>query len=153
MIEYFSEPRFLIILIMAVLLFITVLLPDKYDFFLSSLIMFSIGGIQLCDAFDIFSIKNAQSPVFDFAAIFILTYAARDLVYEGINGNKGLLKIFLFISGILLLLLTSLPILYDVNLISFDPDLNIFGNNIKSSFYLLSGFIMIIGSFLILDEY
>lgn len=78
--------------VVVVLVFATMVLTKKIHYFTSGLMLVSLGVLSVLSEFQIIGFNILKLPVFNYAAIFLITFAGKDLLKEGFKEKTSALK-------------------------------------------------------------
>jgi len=137
-------------LIVVILLFLSMLLTKKAHYAISGLTLISLGLFPLLYNNYIIPLDITRYPVINFAAYFLVIFASRDLFKEGMKEKQSLLKVPSIVFAGTLIILTTIPTLYNMQVISFNlPE---YAPMINQVIYIASGLFLLIGIFTLLKS-
>ena len=127
-------------------LVLLLLLPRRVQYIINGLILLFFGTLPLLShfglvPFDIYMVF----PVAHYILYYTVIIAGKELFKEGIREKGPILQITSIMLGATIIILTSLPVLYKYDAISFEPpQLDLIVDLI---IYIFAGFLLVIGVF------
>jgi len=138
------------IITLSVLIYLTlsIVINKKINYFLSGILIFLIGLLPFLSNSELINFNIGLYPIFNFAAYFIIVFAARDFLSEGFKEKWSFMKYPVLIMGLLLYILTTIPTLYAMNIISFE--IPVYPEMFNNVLYLICGLFLMISDFTVL---
>jgi len=126
---------------------ITVILPKKFKYIVDGLLLTIVGGLNYLFFQQIIFIDIYKYPVFKYLISTLIIVCGKELIQEG-SEEEGFLKTSSIILGLLLIIITIIPLLYSLNALTFMFNIP---PMILSALYVLSGLFVIVGGFIFTD--
>ncbi|MFT4303745.1 MAG: hypothetical protein ACMXYG_04210 [Candidatus Woesearchaeota archaeon] len=137
--------------VIAVLVFtMTLMLPKIWKYFANGLILLALGVIPFLHGLGLVNFNTYTIPIFQYLVLIIAIFAGRELIIEGFKGEEGAVGLVSIFAGIILIVITTVPALYNFGAITFTlpaiPDEIIYG------FYAFAGLMLALGAFTLKDD-
>jgi len=134
--------------VIVVLVFSTLMFPKKIHYLTSGLMLISLGALQILNNMGYIGLDITRFPVFNYAAIFLITFAGKDLLKEGFKEKQSALKYPSMILAVVIVALTYWPSLKNAGVVSFSLT---YPPIFDSILLIVSGVFLIIGVFTLLS--
>ena len=130
-----------------IVLFLLMILWKRGHYILGGLTLAAIGSLTFLFEFNVISFNVGDYPILHYAVYFFVAFAGKDLVKEGFKEKESALKWPSMIFGVVLILITTIPTLKKMNVISWAlPQSPL----VDAGIYLASGLFMLVGAFTLL---
>ena len=124
------------------------MLFHKFHYAFGGLILIAIGVLTILFELGITSLDANEFPIVRFAIYLLIAFAAKDLLVEGFKEKESSLKYPSIILAIILIIITTIPILNEYDFTSFViPE---YSPIIDGVLYTISGLFLFIGTFTLL---
>jgi len=129
-----------------IILIITLILPKKIRYITHSIFLLMFGLVPIFYKLGLLGVTFSDAPQLAYAVLFIIVIAGRTLIVEGIRIEGGI-KFFFMTVGILIIIMTTIPVLHQVDALSFGlPKIPPIINEVL---YVISGITLIVLTFMI----
>ena len=130
-------------------LLVSIVINKQFNYLFSGILIIFLGIFPFVRDSGMIGFDITLYPVFNFAAYFIVVFAARDFVSEGFKESSfNNLKWPIFFVGFCLLIFTTIPTLYSMNVLSFN--LPVYPQIFNNIIYIICGIFLIITDFIVL---
>ena len=136
--------------VLVILLLASMIFSKKLHYFLGGVILVAVGVVTILFEGGFMSLDVTKFPIVNFAVYFMIVFAGKDLLKEGIKEQASVLKWPSIILGILLVVMTTLPTLKKTKVI--DWALPKYPAVIDGGIYVVAGILLIIGVFTLLSS-
>ena len=123
----------------------SLLLPKKIHYAFNGIVLMLLGILPFMYRAGMIRFDITAIPVVNYVVAFIIVIAGRELIMEGIKEEKKAVKYPSIIVGLVIIILTTIPVLFSMGAIGFNiPPYPPIINNV---IYVVAGIFMIIGIF------
>ena len=134
-----------------IILFLSLAFSRKLHYFMGGLTLIVLGAMPILYDYKIIGIDINDYPVLNFAVYFTVVFAAKDLFKESMREKGGVIRWLSLIMAILLIVVSTLPTLYMMDVVSFNlPD---FSSIIYNIMYIIAGVFLLVGIFTLVEEH
>jgi hypothetical protein len=128
-----------------ILLVLLLLLPRRVQYIINGIILLVFGTLPLLNSFGVLSFDIYVFPISHYIIYYTVIIAGKELFKEGLTERNFPLQILSVCLGFIIIVMTSLPVLYKYGAISFEPpQLDII---VDLLIYIFAGFLLVIGVF------
>lgn len=133
------------------ILLMTLAFSKRLHFLIGGMTMTALGALPLMHDMKVIALDVTQYPAINFALYITVLIAAKDLFLQTVQEDSSILKVASFSLAITLLIISGIPTLYAMKVITFSlPNIPLY---VYHGLYMISGMVLLFGTFILIKEH